>query len=88
MSELKLSERIRVALAIGGNVVIGRGTAVALIKVLEAVEGDSDRINKLLADFKATRDRYEARNERIIRDLFVVAFCLVCIGWMMAGVIR
>ncbi|WP_062560384.1 hypothetical protein [Paracoccus aminovorans] len=88
MSELKLSERIRVGLAVNGEIVIGRGTAVPLIKALEAMERDADRCNKALADFAAMRDRRDALNERIIRDILVVAFALTCIGWTLAGVIR
>ena len=87
MSGLKLSEQIRVGLAIGGQITLSREAAVALIKVLEDLEQHPRRINLLMADMSARQRRSEERNELLIRDLFLIAFCLVVLGWTLAGVL-
>lgn len=87
MSGLKLSEQIRVGLAIGGQITLSREAAVALIKVLEDLEQHPRRINLLMADWEARRRRMEERNDLLIRDLFLIAFCLTVLGWTLAGVL-
>uniref|UniRef100_UPI000225F7EE hypothetical protein n=1 Tax=Paracoccus sp. TRP TaxID=412597 RepID=UPI000225F7EE len=74
MSSLKLSEQIRVGLAIGGQITLSREAAVALIKVVEDLEQHPRRINLLMADMSARQRRLEERNELLIRDLFLIAF--------------
>ncbi|UFM63628.1 hypothetical protein LOS78_05545 [Paracoccus sp. MA] len=88
MSDLRLSERIRVGLALGGQITISREAALVLIKLLEDLEQSPRRIDLIMADWRESRRRMEERNELIIRDLFIVCFCLTCLGWILAGAIH
>lgn len=52
MSDMKVSERLRVALAVNGRLVLDRNTAIAVIRGIEALEGTDAKLDAKLAELR------------------------------------
>lgn len=80
MSDLKLSERIRVVAAVGDGIRLDRAAAFKMIRVIESCESADERLLMGLANMRAVIDRNQRLHERMVRDIMMMAFCVCCIA--------
>lgn len=92
MSDMHLSERIRLALALTGQVSLklDRPEAIALIRIIEREE----KIENMISEIDTSRmasidrlDRIEAQSLRMMIDLWCIACSTVAMCLMFGGLI-
>ena len=89
MSELKLSERLRVAIAISDGVTLrlDRDQAVSFLRTIERMEAVDDMVRKyqsLSAEVFASQKRRDALQSKIAFDLFTFCWALIAITYVLA----
>ncbi len=80
-NDLKLSERLRVAIALGQTITLPRDTALAVMKVVENSERHHSAIQALKANMEAATRRRDDAMFRMVRDIAVVCVALAGLGW-------
>ncbi|WP_313349804.1 hypothetical protein [Paracoccus sp. (in: a-proteobacteria)] len=80
MSDLKLSERMRVAVALGDGIRLDRAAALEMIRAIEKCETVDARCLSALANMRAFINRTHWRFEMMVRDMMLISFCICCIA--------
>lgn len=82
MSEgLKLSERLRVAIAVNDEVRLPRDMAISVMKAIEVIERTNPQIVAMLAEMEARENRRDDLTFSMMRSVTIFCVSLALIGW-------